>query len=402
MTDFMTEDKPTAHSKIGASSMYRWSKCPGSVKLCAQVPSQTSVYAAEGTLAHEVVAHYEELGHFPRDASEEMKENALIFSAATNENTHDDCQVLIEHKFDLSSIHPGLYGTADEVIYDKHNKFLYVFDYKYGAGIPVEAENNVQLMYYGLGALLSLKVPVKKIELVIVQPRCPHPDGPVRRWSLSSMELMDFTADLIDYAKATEKPDAPLEAGDHCRFCAAAGICPKLHDVAKTLAKNEFTDLVQNPETNLYSYDPEKLSKTLTWLPILESWAKSVREFAYTELSAGRQIPGQKLVAKRATRKWDRPDAEITDTLDLIGLDEKDYYEVKLKSPAKMEKLLPAKQRSILNTLVIKQSSGLTMVPVADKRPEATVAVDPALEFTAVNEDSGKTQKPEEPCQTTH
>ncbi|MCH8328897.1 MAG: DUF2800 domain-containing protein, partial [Nanoarchaeota archaeon] len=50
----MSDNRPI-HSKIGASSMYRWSNCPGSVKLSEGMTSESSIYAIEGTAAHEVV-----------------------------------------------------------------------------------------------------------------------------------------------------------------------------------------------------------------------------------------------------------------------------------------------------------------------------------------------------------
>ena len=48
--------------------------------------------------------------------------------------------------------------------------------------------------------------------------------------------------ELIDYAKATEDPHAPLVPGDHCRFCPAggAGICPALKDKANAVAAQVF------------------------------------------------------------------------------------------------------------------------------------------------------------------
>ena len=43
------------HSKLSPSSASRWINCPGSIKLIAQCPeSETSVHAAEGTVAHDL------------------------------------------------------------------------------------------------------------------------------------------------------------------------------------------------------------------------------------------------------------------------------------------------------------------------------------------------------------
>lgn len=42
------------HSIIGASSLYRWGECPGSIRLCKDLPNRTNEYAELGTLAHDV------------------------------------------------------------------------------------------------------------------------------------------------------------------------------------------------------------------------------------------------------------------------------------------------------------------------------------------------------------
>ena len=44
---------PSAHATLSSSSAHRWIPCPGSVKLGSQFPSSSSIYADEGTLAHE-------------------------------------------------------------------------------------------------------------------------------------------------------------------------------------------------------------------------------------------------------------------------------------------------------------------------------------------------------------
>src|SRR3954462_5495830 len=177
----------------------------------------------------------------------------------------------VEQKFSLASIHPKLFGTADCVIYDSETKFLQVIDYKHGSGTVVEIEEdgkpNYQLLYYALGAALNLNVPVDEVEIMIVQPRCSHPDGPGRRLRVSGVYLLEFAADLADFAKATEDPSAPLKAGSHCKFCPASGICTEIHQNALTLAKEQFSPA--------FSYDPDKLSNVLTWLPILDGWIKS-------------------------------------------------------------------------------------------------------------------------------
>lgn len=47
----------------------------------------------------------------------------------------------------LDHLHPNAFGTAD--VY-RPDHTLYVMDFNYGAGTPVEAKDNLQLEYYAL------------------------------------------------------------------------------------------------------------------------------------------------------------------------------------------------------------------------------------------------------------
>lgn len=389
----MKNIKPT-HSRIGASSYYRWSKihggCPASVRLSEGIESPESPYAKEGTLAHDIAAKILECHFFtqgdrhtiPHGVTSEMLDAIKVYvdfvkkEATTCRSLSDKGHILIEHKFELSSVHKDLYGTSDATIYDPHNKKLVVIDYKHGAGIAVEVENNLQLKYYGLGALLSTGFPCNEVELVIVQPRCSHKDGVVRKWKFKSLDLLDFAAELASDARATEDPNAEINPGEHCRFCpAAATHCPALREKSLAMAKEEFGGGL--------SYDPKKLDQALKFLPAMEAWIKNVREFAYNEVIHGRDIPGWKLVAKRGTRKW------IVDEETIIGYmkkaskrDVSEFYEMKLKSPAQMEKLSSKQINMKLREFCETVSSGYNLVPESDPRKESKI--DPASEFDKI------------------
>ncbi len=378
-----------AHSKLGASSYYRWGKsqggCPGSVRECEGLVSAESSYAAEGTHAHSFASQELEVIFFGKKpaaylaADKEMREAVKLYidyvcfevnEASEHLPEMEQATVLIEHRFDLSSIHPGMFGTADAVVYDSKKKKIIVIDYKHGAGIAVDVEENSQLLYYGLGALLSTGYPCDTVELVIVQPRCEHPDGKIRKWSFSSIELFDFAADLADDAKATEDKNAPLNPGKHCRFCPAAPTkCTALRNKSLELAKLEFKPTL--------SYDPDQLDQALRFLPAMEAFIKQVREFAYSEAQHGRTPPGWKLVEKRATRKWNATEEEILKYMVAAkpGTDNKEFYEApSLKSPAQMEKLCSKQIGEGLRKLMQSVSSGFNLVPESDARPAAKIS----------------------------
>ncbi len=351
-----------AHSPIGASSMHRWENCPGSVRLCKTVPNRSSAYSEEGTLAHTVASEILEGKAYAEILPEGMLDAVWVYVHFVNgiREKHPDSVVLIEHRFALDKIHPGLFGTADCVIYVREEKLLYVIDYKHGAGVPVEVRENEQLMYYGLGALLSTGYPCRHVELVIVQPRCPHSDGPIRSWKFEALELLNFADRLALSAARTTNEQAPLVPGEHCRFCSASGICPKIHEKALEIARTEFSPSL--------SYDPATLAQALSWAPVLEGWAKNLREFAYAEAQHGRCPPGWKLVAKRATRRW-RTEDGLADGLALrTGLGREEFFERRIKSPAQVEKLV---KKVNLTELTVAESSGLALVPAEDKRPAA-------------------------------
>lgn len=382
------------HSKIGASSYYRWKACPGSVKMCEGVPNKESSYAAEGTLAHDIASKILEdyffqkgrpsipVGYKPSDLDAIKTYVAYIKEIALRARSNPSKgEVLIEHAFDLSSVHPGLYGTADAVIYSPEESKLYVVDYKHGAGILVDVDHNEQLMYYALGALLSTGFPCDLVELTIVQPRCESSAETIRHWAFKSVELIDFAVQLGEDAAETEKVGAELNPGDHCRFCpAAATKCPAIQNRANQMAKMEFSKEL--------SYDPKSLALALSSIPGIEAWVKNVREFAYQEALLGNNIPGYKLVEKRATRRW-KDEAETTLELLQLMKPELNYFEdPSLKSPAQVEKMLPKNFKKDLEALTIKESSGFKLAHESEGGTPAKP--DAVAEFKKVGEPNDK------------
>lgn len=381
-----------AHSRVGASGMSRWelAHCPGSVQLSAGLESKAGFAAAEGTVAHGVAEQMLRDDAYPaaasvlqqdgfdievtRDMLDHCREYKVIVDDLCTENTVRH----VEHKFHLSQVHDALFGTADCVLWDPVRQHLDVVDFKYGAGHAVEADNNVQLQYYAVGAAMTLGYNPKTIDLHIVQPRCPHHEGPHRTARMDPLDLLDFAAYLLASVKETEKPDAAIRAGDWCRYCPAAGVpgrCPEQSRHANELAKVAFTPALP--------YEPELLADWLDRLPILEAQIKAVREFAYNEAEAGRVPPRYKLVEKRATEKW-KPDVHPAGIANEFNLDVDDVIEeVKLKSPAQLRKLVPGKndkeRAAKLAPFTVKESSGHTLVHEDDKRAPVALSAQAAF-----------------------
>jgi len=360
------------HSLIGASSMHRWANCPGSVNLSKGMPNISSKYAQEGTEAHELAAYYLEHDRFPNELDHQEKHemidavmvyvNAVLEDKRAFNQTFRGNLFLVEQGFQLKAIDSNAYGTSDCVIYNVQTKTLIVYDFKYGAGISVDVEHNEQLMYYALGALLSLPkgVVVNKVILKIVQPRCPHPDGYIREWAFPSFELLDFYVDLENAIRETQNPKASLKSGEWCRFCPAAPKCPILTKNALDFAQNVFD------EVEVKAYEPNQLSEMLDKAEIIDDFISKIREFAYQEAMHGRLPPGYKLVQKRGTRKW-RDNTLAINNLKGYGLTDMDLYDdPKLKSPAQIEKLIKKDEKKFLEGLVILESSGFKLAKISE------------------------------------
>lgn len=384
-----------AHSHLGASSAHRWLACPGSIRLSVGQPNESSIFAMEGTAAHELcemalrdrkdaidyLGQEIVTGNHKFEVTEEMAEAVQVYLDTVRGDYEEGDILFIEHRFDLSSIWAGMFGTNDCGLY-KANGSLKVYDYKHGKGYAVEAENNPQLAYYGIGLINvpSLKgARITDVELVIVQPRAPHKDGPVRRWMTDAIHLMEFMDDLRQGAAATEDPDAPLAAGEWCKFCPAAGICPALRQIAIERAQAEFVDVVPD------ELSEGNLAVLLEKAGLIEDGIRAIRKEVYSRMCGGAQVPGWKIVAKRATRKWTAGDEVVERLTMLFDLDEDAVVEKKVRSPAQVEKMLPKAERAGLADLVTKFSSGTTLARETDRRPEVQPAPDAVDEFDPVN-----------------
>jgi hypothetical protein len=289
----------------------------------------------------------------------------------------------IEQRFNLGALNPPapMFGTADFVAYDPAVKQLQVVDLKYGQGVVVEVEGNKQLRYYALGAVLAHpELAIEQVVITVVQPRALHPDGFIRSEVVTYEELVGFAGDLLDAARRTQDPDAPLATGPHCRFCPAIAICPAKHSEAQSIAQTEFSAMPEAVPPAPDTLPPEVFAEVLVKAPLLEAWLTAVRAEAVRRLERGEEVKGFKLVAKRATRRFSDPD-DAVEYLKASGYDGDEILETKIKSPAQIEKLFP-KKKLPPELQVVKVSSGYTMVPDHDKRE--AVVLSAAHEFAAL------------------
>ena len=385
-------DTPPArgHSPLGMSVLERRYCCPGSMKAEEGRPNTTSVYAKRGTDLHEVGASCLREHLNPLEVISEDPEGAELVMAYLIEvqSAHDRLggTLHVEQAFELTALSDLYWGTADAVILSP--PILYVADLKTGRGhaVPVRRDDgrvNLQLGGYGLGALHSLPAglanEITQIELVVVQPAL----GPPQRTVMTTAEVHDLAADLIEIAEAALDPAAPRIAGDHCRFCRAAGDCHALRDRALAVAQTEFgpRDLVWPDPARM---SPMELSSVLTEADMIDLWLVAVRAHAKALADRGEEIPGWKLVDKRGRRVWANED----DAERIVGALSPSMFYTKFHSPTQVEKILKTqkiKKPAQWNELVTLSDPGTALVPASDPRPPAGPR---AIEFEQVTEDT--------------
>ncbi|EEO3297295.1 DUF2800 domain-containing protein [Listeria monocytogenes] len=392
---------PEIHAKLSASGSSRWLNCTPSIALEAKFPEQKNggVFAQEGTLAHSFAELL--LQKFNGDVAKaeyarklnRLKKNSLydasmidhvevyttiVIEKFQEAHAADKNAVLsIEQQLDYSSYARGGFGTGDAVIVG--NGVVEIIDLKYGKGVPVSAEENSQLMLYGLGAYnaFELDYDLHTVRMTIVQPRLDD----VTEFEMEVSDLLDWAENVVKPAALlADAGKGELNPGPWCKFCRARSICKARAEANLALTSYDFKDprLLQ----------PDEIAKVLGQVAELKSWVEDVKSFALKEAeSGGIEFPGWKLVEGRSNRRY--ADAEMVQAMmELEGYSEEELLSKKLISLTDMEKLIGKKQVSaILGDLIEKPAGKPTLVVETDKRQAIKLKSDAADDFADDLED---------------
>jgi hypothetical protein len=412
------------HSPFGGSAASRFMACPGSIALSGQAPPEKpSPYAEEGTFAHAVAAEALEtsarsttaaigkmLGFLDHGESKTREITAEIskavdvyLEAVWDEYDLDpNAEIEVEQGFalDLDAAEPGeVFGTNDALVYSPARRKLTIFDYKHGAGVIVDVEDNTQLKFYAIGAMQGHpEWDVREIELVIVQPRAFSADGDgVKRWSLPMSEVIEFPYELNEAVALCKTADAPLVAGDHCRWCPAATICTAREQSFVVAVREDFAgvDLLGIEPVvaalEVKTLDFDHMARIVAAYDRLGSQIAAMRTAMDEHLLAGGTVAGWKVVEAVARRAWTKGDTEIAEYLELMyNVPGDEVMPRKLVTITDAKKLLKTyvskadyaeAERDMTLRFTIKESKGLTTAPESDRR----AAISPvAAEFGSV------------------
>lgn len=366
---------PSEHAVLSASSANRWLHCPPSVRLSEGYMDKASVFAMEGTSAHELCEYKlrSALGmeaenptenlDFYNTEMEECAEGYATYILGLVEKANETCSdpvVMVEQRVDFSRYVPEGFGTADCIIIA--DETLNIVDYKHGKGVEVSAEDNPQMKLYALGALelFDCLYDISKVQMTIFQPRL----------SNISVFVMD-KADLLNWAndELTAKAELAFEGkgelccGEWCKFCKAKSNCKERARVNMEMAQYEFR------KSSLLT--DEEVVKILSRIDELTSWASDVKNFALEQAVRGKQWPGWKVVEGRSNRKY-TDEGAVAQVVKNAGYNP---YDEKIMGITNMTKMLgKEKFNELLGDFVERPQGKPTLVPEDDNRPRMNTA----------------------------
>lgn len=367
------------HALLSASSAHRWLYCPMLPRLEAEYPNRETVYAQEGTSAHELseiklmyksgkinkrkynalVKTFKESTDFYNEEMEEMTE---LYTDIVLEhfNSYENAEMELEKRVDFSDWVPNGFGTSDVVILA--DNVIEIIDLKYGKGMPVSAKQNPQMGLYALGAYAAYDMiyDFDKIRMTIVQPRLD---------SVSTVEI--YVEELLYWADNVVLPmaaqaDAGIGDWDLSEKVlkwspVAAKLVPRAQENWELIDRYDY----QEP---IYLTD-EAIADILDHASDIKKWVESVESYALSQALQGKDVPGYKVVEGRSNRVITDKDKAI-DILQDNGFDDEIFKPKELLAMGALEKLIGKTTFADLLAEVIDKPQGKpVLVPESDKRP---------------------------------
>jgi len=369
-----------AHALLSASGASRWINCTPSPRLEEGFANESSIFAEEGTLAHEFaelnlrlragilpLKEHIELAK-PHVQNEYYSDEMLDFVAihidyvleqfAEAKRKTPDAILLIEQKVDITHLIEEGFGTCDVIIIADGT--LEVIDLKYGLGVRVSAEDNSQLKLYGSGALeaYDLMYDIHTVKLTITQPRMDS----ISSWEISAEDLRQWGEEVVKpKAQIAYAGEGEQVTGEWCKFCKASPRCKAQADKALELAKLDFADpmlLTDAQLIDIYGQSPQ-----------ISKWLTAVTDYLYKEALAGKKWEGYKLVDGQNRRGW-TDETYAMQRLSDHAFAKEEYTTTKLKGIGDIEKLVGKKEfPMLLGDVVAFKKTSPSLVPESDKRP---------------------------------
>ena len=368
------------HALLSASSATRWLNCTPSARLTEKYEDTTSIYAAEGTLAHsvgELLLRLElggndgaEVEEFKELCKDEMFYEGMVdevedytnyvleqFNAALAKTK--DAKIFLEERLDYSTYVPEGFGTGDCIIIADGE--MEIIDLKFGKGVEVSPINNDQLKLYALGAYekYGFIYGIEKVTMTIAQVRLNN----ISSWTITAGMLEEWVEnELIDKAKLAFEGKGETSPGQWCGFCKVKNTCR---------ARAELHLGLYQPLQDTRLLSTNELASILDFVDDIAKWAKELKDYTLDAALKGTKYLGYKLVEGRSNRVIEDETALATKLLS-EGYEEVKIYKPKtLEGITNLEKIVGKKKLTELAGGLIKKPKGKpTLVAEDDKRTE--------------------------------
>lgn len=386
----MASNKRAPRIDLNPSSADRWTTCTASPKFIFdnwdKLPPHDTFFNQEGTSAHEVAAACLE-GREPDPAKCPVPIDADMCWHAWNYTEYvlgllkPGGRLLVEQKLPLFYM-PGRNAIIDVAVLNPDE--VHIVDYKYGEGIPVDPEENLQETIYArsvtwANAPKSTSVPVS---LHIYQPRGRDNNGqPEKVWQTQWLhisnrggEIADIAQTIVANAEGSTRHTvefAPSEKA--CQWCPAKRFCTaRQHELTKDIEVLASIEPGPKHLPPANSVSLRQLQAILEHGNEIKKWIGDAEDYALQFMKGGGKIPGHKLVLSRGgNRYWANPKAAATLMLTGTVLREKEVYEQKVIGPAAAEKLLGKHKFSADLMNLIARPPGVPIIaPEGDVREE--------------------------------
>lgn len=315
------------HSIFPPSAMDIIAHCGGSVRLSEPyLDAPDTPEAAEGTAAHWVA--FEIAQNMNQVAAGTIAPNGVMVDDDMIEGAELWANVIrknfsivqyAETPIAIPRIHSQCWGTPDYFTYNPVLRKLRVIDYKYGH-MYVEVFENLQLTAYTAGILdyIGLDDQATEVEFIIVQPRCFHPEGTVRRWSTMAYNLRGLINQMSYRCEMALRDDVQCATGTHCQFCLGRIDCKTLLMTADSIA-----DFVGTAER--FNMGPLEIGRELRILDDadnrLQSRRTALQAQALAFLQQGKAVPFYHIEHTKPRRRWKAPVEDVVTLGEVLGIE---------------------------------------------------------------------------------
>jgi hypothetical protein len=256
-----------------------------------------SEWAAEGTTFADVAEQFAKGQMALEDAPEEFQGYLSEYDRLLDElGLTLSSRVHVEEY--LGSEEDG--GTPDlcGVAIPYQDNIGVVLDIKFGMGVEVEAEGNLQLMAYAK-ELLAAYPELTTFQLVIWQPRGFRES--VKKWIVDRAAVEHFRdVELPEIKKRVLAADAEFKEGDHCQFCPRILSCP--------MKMKPTTDLIESTDgKKVVELDKDQVYAIVQNASRITAVLRDAKALVKQQLLAGEITPeecGMKIVSSLGNRKW--------------------------------------------------------------------------------------------------